>query len=299
MHNLKTVFDKFLDAIKPFTQNMVNSLGNITRCGAVPKFSDLEVIALSLTAESLSIDSENLLFGKLKGIKFEFPNLISRSQFNQRRKSLSGFMNTIRHNVAMKIDGAEDYFVIDSKPLPICRNARSARSKMGKQDSELMPDYGYCASQNQYYYGYKMHVTSGLRGVIHSFTMTPASVHDIHYLKNVKYENPNSTVIADRGYISASMQLNLFETANIKLEVPYRTNQKDFKPVYKPFAKARKRIETTFSQLNDQFMMIRNYAKNFEGFKTRILCKITTFTILQLMNTVQNRPLSQTKYALI
>ncbi|MBQ0160909.1 MAG: IS982 family transposase, partial [Bacteroidales bacterium] len=28
----------------------------------MPKFSDLEVIALSLTAESLSIDSENCLF---------------------------------------------------------------------------------------------------------------------------------------------------------------------------------------------------------------------------------------------
>ncbi|MEG2491295.1 MAG: IS982 family transposase, partial [Alistipes sp.] len=41
---------------------MVNSQGNIPRCGVVPKFSDLEVIALSLTAETLSIDSENYLF---------------------------------------------------------------------------------------------------------------------------------------------------------------------------------------------------------------------------------------------
>ena len=34
--------------------------------------------------------------------------------------------------------------------------------------------------------------------------------------------------------------------ANIKLEVPYRSNQKDWKPVFSPFAKARKRVETLF-----------------------------------------------------
>ncbi|MEG0788700.1 MAG: IS982 family transposase, partial [Alistipes sp.] len=61
---------------------MVNSQGNIPRCGVVPKFSDLEVIALSLTAETLSIDSENYLFAKLAVCKSEFPNLISRCQYN-------------------------------------------------------------------------------------------------------------------------------------------------------------------------------------------------------------------------
>ena len=39
------------------------------------------------------------------------------------------------------------------------------------------------------------------------------------------------------------------------------------------FMKSRKRIETLFSQLCDQFMIRRNYAKSFPGFKTRILAK--------------------------
>ena len=72
-------------------------------------------------------------------------------------------------------------------------------------------------------------------------------------------------VIGDRGYISAQVQLDLFETANIRLEVPYRTNQKKWKPTFPAFAKARKRIETLFSQLCDHFMIIRNYAKDTDG----------------------------------
>ena len=106
-----------------------------------------------------------------------------------------------------------------------------------------------------YYYGYKLHAVCGLSGVIHFFDLTKASVHDIHYLKDVKVDYSNCTVIGDRGYISAQVQLDLFETANIRLEVPYRGNQKEWKPTFPAFVKARKRIETLFSQLCDQFMI--------------------------------------------
>lgn len=41
---------------------------------------------------------------------------------------------------------------------------------------------------------------------------------------------------------------------------------------------------TSFSQLCDQFMIRRNYAKSFKGFKTRILSKITTLTTIKYLN---------------
>ena len=64
---------------------------------------------------------------------------------------------------------------------------------MGKKDFEKASSIGYCASQGMYYYGYKLHAVCGLSGVIHSFDLTKASVHDIHCLKDVKV----ITVIAD------------------------------------------------------------------------------------------------------
>ncbi|KAA6315641.1 hypothetical protein EZS27_033931 [termite gut metagenome] len=81
MHNLKTNFDKMLDICKQFGKEFTNERGNIPRCGVVPRFSDLEIVALSLRAEALSIDSENLLFIKLlTDYKDDFPYLISRRQ---------------------------------------------------------------------------------------------------------------------------------------------------------------------------------------------------------------------------
>ena len=299
MHNLYVIFGKFLDICKQFADNLVNERGNQPRPGVVPRFSDLEVIALSLTAESVGIDSENYLFSKMSEYRKEMPNLISRRQFNDRRKQTAELCKLIREKIANHIDGGEEYFCIDSKPIEVCRTARGKRCKMEKTDFEKAPSFGYCASQGVYYYGYKLNAVCGLSGVIHSFDLTKASVHDINYLNDVKYEYHDCSIFGDRGYISASMQLDLFETAHIKLECPYRLNQKNWKPTFIPFAKARKRIETVFSQMSDQFMICRNYAKETIGLFTRIIGKISAFTILQYINYKNNKPIGRVKYALI
>lgn len=93
--------------------------------------------------------------------------------------------------------------------------------------------------------------------------------------------------------IGADVQLDLFETAHIRLECPYRLNQKDWKPTFIPFAKARKRIETIFSQLTDQFLVIRNYAKITNGLFARIIGKISALTILQYVNFINISPLAE------
>ena len=78
IHNFSAKYRKILEICKQYSKNLVNELGNTTKRGVVPKFSDLEVIALSLTSEAMSIDSENCLFVRLQSYKTEFPNLISR-----------------------------------------------------------------------------------------------------------------------------------------------------------------------------------------------------------------------------
>lgn len=94
------------------------------------------------------------------------------------------------------------------------------------------------------------------------------------------------------------MQLNLFEEAKIELEVPYRLNQKDWKPIFIPYAKARKRIKTDFSQFVDQFMLNINYAKQIERFMIRIISKVSAFTIMQYVYYSLSKPIGHIKYAL-
>ncbi len=124
MYNLYTKFVKILEICKQFSENLVNESGNVPRRGPVPKFSDLEVVALSLTAETESIDSEKWLFDyKLQEYKDCIPNLISRRQFNDRRKKTAGLCEELRKRVAMEMDGGEEQFFVDSKPIEVCRVA--------------------------------------------------------------------------------------------------------------------------------------------------------------------------------
>jgi hypothetical protein len=266
--------------------------------GRKHKMTDLEVVALSLTAEFMSIDSENSLFKLVT--PSDISNLIERSQFNKRRRKLFLFSEEIRTKLASFFLDFEDYFIVDSMPLEICKFSRHNRVKICKDEFETAPSKGFCASQNTWFYGYKLHGVCSITGVFHSLDITKAEVHDVHFLKNIKQQMSDCVVLGDRGYLSETIQLDLFQSVNITLETPKRVNQKNYKPQPYIFRKTRKRIETLFSQLCDQFLIRRNYAKTFEGFKTRILAKITSLTLVQYINKfIFDRPINNIKTQII
>ena len=77
-----------------------------------------------------------------------------------------------------------------------------------------------------------------------------------------------------------------------------RINQQNYKPQNYIFRKSRKRIETLLLQLCDQFMIRRNYAKTFDGFKIRLLAKLTSLTIIQYINHMKGRNINNIKISI-
>lgn len=287
MNNFITKYEKILEILKQFETK--NNFLNQIRC---PRLSDIELISMDLTAESLGIDSEYQLF---RIIPESLSSKIERSVYNRRRRKLFFVKDRIRKAIAAKLTGTENYFIIDSMPLEICKLSRSSRTTVCKEDVLTSPSRGYCASQKSPYYGYKLHAVCSASGVFSDIELTPACVHDIHYLKNVKYNFSSCTIIGDKGYLSGDYQLDLFTSSNIRLEVPMRINQQNYKKQPYLLRKTRKRIETLFSQLCDQFMIRHNYAKSFDGYKNRILSKITALTVIQMINKLLNRNINLIK----
>lgn len=258
-----------------------------------PKLSNLELVAVNLTAEYMSINTECQLFRALVGTELEYK--IERSNYNKRRRKLFYFIEEVRKCLSSKFVEFTDVFIIDSTPVEICRLSRAKRSRICSTD-ETFPAFGHCAAQKSSYFGYKLHAICDKNGVFHSFDLTPANVHDLNYLKDVKNDFKNCEIIGDRGYISADYQLDLFNSSNIKMSVPMKKNQSNFVPFPHRKAKIRKRIETAFSQLSGQFLLHVNYAKTFKGLATRLLSKITAFTTIQYINFfVKGRSLNKIK----
>jgi len=300
MHDLKANFDKILPIIKQTLADQLNSNNNLRDYPNPPKLPDAHLMALSLLQEVLSIDSEHWFWSKLQtDYNQEFPELPHLSNYNRRRKRLAEAIEQLARLWGQALRPCEDTFLVDSIPISVAHIAREHSTSVCRKHLRTAPDKGFSAVTDQYFIGYKLHVVLTLEGVYHSMELTKASVHDSQYLKELNHSGlRNCLLLADKGYLSAQGQQDLFYSKGINLETPMRRNQRNYQRWPKIFKDARRRVETVFSQLCDQMMLKRNYAKTFVGLRTRLIAKVASVTLLQYLNDQNDRPLNHIKHAL-
>lgn len=301
MHNLKVNIARFRSILLDLLADKLNQHHNLRFYPHLPKASDLDILSLSLAAEALAITSQNLLYQKLA---CEHGELIAclpcRCNYNRRLRALEPFIDLAAVQAVAAIMESRHTFLADSMPLPICRNARIPRLKIMAERADLAPARGYSATDRSFLYGYKLHALTCSRGLIINYFITPANVHDVTCIKDLAQGHiPDSELLADKGYISRQGQLELFESDAVRLITPDRANAKAPQGLWTPARRsARKRIETLFSQLCDQFAIKHTYAKTCLGYLSRIRSKITALTLLQYLNFKNGRPIGKIKNAL-
>jgi hypothetical protein len=299
MHNIRTNFSKFYCICKELFEKEVDNRKNFQFYPVIPKMNDLEVVALSCCMEALSIDSENLLWSKLKtDYSSMFANLIDRSRFNRRRRRLTPFILRVQEYISSKLEDLSELMVIDSIPVPVVKMAREKSFKAFKKDFETAPAKGYSAVNKGWFIGYKLHVVIFDNGVVQQSGITKGNVHDINFLKQIEGLPVHKQMIGDRAYISKTLQMDLFEKYEVKLKVPFRNNQHDYRKHPKKYKSKRQMVETFFAQMCDHLNLRRNYAKTFEGLVTRLTSKLSSMSILHWINYLNGRKLAQIKHAL-
>lgn len=169
MSNLEASYNLIFNEL-----NKISEVDNLYFKPIKPKLSDLELISLIILAEFKSIDSEDQLFIEIKGFAIE--SKIERSVYNRRKRKLFPFIEKLRLKM------------VDSMPLEVCKISRSSRSKICKEADYAIPNRGFCTSQNLHFYGYKLHAVCSINGVFETFDLSPASVHDIHFLQDLKLQ---------------------------------------------------------------------------------------------------------------
>lgn len=96
IHNIKANLDIIFVICKSLCKDDLDQFDNFYSYRNKTKMSDIQIVTLALTAETLSIDSENLLFIKLKmDYKQNFPNLVDRANYNRRRRRLAFQISSI------------------------------------------------------------------------------------------------------------------------------------------------------------------------------------------------------------
>jgi hypothetical protein len=99
MNNFLANVEKIFETLKKIEKNL-----NLKHQIRTPKMSDLELIAVDLTAEYMSIDSERQLFRVLPQ---EISSRIERSVYNKRRRALQEVKNLFQSCVIIGDIGQE------------------------------------------------------------------------------------------------------------------------------------------------------------------------------------------------
>ena len=260
------------------------------------KLSDSEIISISIVGEAITIDSEKAWFFFVKkNFKDSFPNIGDRSRFNRTNRNLFMVIKEIQKyfsNLPMFLN--DDIRIIDSMPIPVCKFARSYFNKSFKDISS----YGYCASKKETYFGLKLHALITTSGFITDFFLTSANVDDRAAVHELIEEKQLIKIIADKGYVDETLKEQLKKEKDILLISLKRKNSKNplEKQLRNTLSKTRRRVETSFSQLAEQFNINKVLAKSKWGLMLRITLKILAHNILFIINNIlKNNKVAQIK----
>lgn len=255
------------------------------RPGYPSEFSDSEVIALALISELMGTDKESRFLSFVRSNYLGlFPLLPERSRFNRRRRNLGLAINEVRRVLVQRMDlDADSWRIIDSLPVPV---AAFCRAPQAKHWGAYGANFGKVASKKLTIFGFKLHFMVTLKGVVSDFVLAPANEADLRLVWDVTEGRWQLVVIGDKGYISEPERVALREERDIVLLTPRRRNQKDQLPpdVTRLLNDVRRMIETTGSQLTDQFNIQRNRAKSFWGLCARLYTKLAAHTLAAYLN---------------
>ncbi len=136
------------------------------------------------------------------------------------------------------------------------------------------------------YYGLKLHAIVTLDGYITDIELTAANVDDREILWELITNSYQTIVLGDKGYISERIAQELKSEKGITLLALKRSNSK--KPYPKDLrnwiSKHRRRIETSFSQLVEQFHINEVLANSLSGLKARLQSEILGHNISYFVN---------------
>jgi hypothetical protein len=248
----------------------------------VSGLTDSEVITMGLVGEFLGLGDDKGIWEYFKRHWLAwFPALGHRTTFTRQSANLWVLTQKLQKYLAEKLNGyLDDLHICDGFPIPVCHIKRSYQCRKFKGQAS----YGYCASKDEHYYGFKGNIVISGLGVVTGITATPAHNDERDSLPEI-VNNINGLLIADKGLIRPVLKESL-AMAGVNLQTPLRHNMKDERdPKFvRCLVSLRRKVETVISQLTERLNIQKIKARDLWHLTHRIIRKITAHTIALFIN---------------
>jgi len=247
--------------------------------GPDPVVSDPEILTMEIVGEFLGLDEDKkiyLYFKRHWSDAFPLINQVHRTTFSRQASNLWAVKHQLWQYLLTQVETDSSLSIVDSMPIHVCRFARANRCRLFHQKAA----YGYDSLERQTFYGFRLHARIEWPGVITAIEASPANVHDLDMLDELKGES-SGIWLADRNYWSPEEALR-HANDNIALIAPYKSKKKEKLRWPLWLVQKRRRIETVFGQLVGRFKIKTVWARDMWHLSSRIWRKVVshTFSVL-------------------
>lgn len=254
--------------------------GPLRHSGPSPRFSDSEVITLSLICDTYFHGNEELGLAFVRQhYRALFPQLLSTSRFNRRRRALGAIIEAIRRALSDRwIAPDDDLRLIDSAPIPVCTYGRSSACEtvQGAQDCGIM------SSRKAKFFGFHLDLTTTLDQMIDQWMLAPAAPHDSKMGPILLSEAANIWALGDNAFRDPVAAQWLKTRRGITLLAPpQRSKTKRPWPIQleRLTRRLRRRIESALSVLVTVFKIENPGSRSLAGLVTRVATRILAYTL--------------------
>jgi hypothetical protein len=173
-----------------------------------PRFTDAEVLVLALMQSYFRTDTLKRTYLLVKANDpTAFKNLPTYKQWLARLHRLSSQTSILIFSVPLKIEDVEEVYLIDSYPVRMCQEIRHGRVNLLRDEGAY-----FGKSSRGWFFGFKLHVLTTLKGKIIGAILTNGNVDDRAGVRLLAlYLEEGSLCPGDLGYRRENFQLELFE----------------------------------------------------------------------------------------
>lgn len=241
------------------------------------KVSDAEILWLGVMAAAYFQNHHERTIGVIQRMGY-LSGQISVSRFNRRLHRLGAWLEYVVRGLGEMLTGGEIY-IIDSLPLPVCKRVRAARCRKVRGKAYC----GYCAAKREKYFGWKLHLICTPDGLLITFELSPAALHDLTPLHELAFLLPTGAfLLGDKGYISQADEDTLLAQTQVQLVPQHRQNMTPNTFLEQAYLRwHRKAIETVNSRL-EKMGIQRLHARTNAGFELKVLASLWLFFAFKL-----------------
>ncbi len=254
-----------------------------TKPGPPAALSVSEVLTILLTMDIVPFPSERGFLAFLRANYGSlFPRLPDQSQFNRQARMHRSLLEPLR---LAFLDGMaipqERQLILDTKPVPVIGYKRTK----SRSDFAGSASYGYCASRNMHYFGYKLVMLTTVDGIPVVYDLVPANTDEREAAMSVLSRVRNCDIWADKGFIGDDWQADVAQQTGNRIWTPKRANQAQNPPAFdRLLGRVRERIEGTFNEIqNTGRNLERLLTKTVIGIATRVATKVTHLVLKYLL----------------